>query len=89
MHAPYAIFQKYSRTFNNGRNIGLIRAAQTRMGGEAIALQRLLRLQEPLQQTIESTDFIKLKVICFELFIISDFFLEFFVLLIFNIIGKD
>jgi hypothetical protein len=62
MHAPYAIFQKYSRVYNSGKNIGLIRAAQTRMGGEAIALQRLLRLKEPLQQTVDSTDFIKLKV---------------------------
>ena len=62
MHAPYAIFQKYSRTFNNGKNIGFLRAAQTRMGGEAIALQRLLRLKEPLQQTLDSTDFVKLKV---------------------------
>ena len=61
MHAPYAIFQKYSKVYNSGKNIGLIRAAETRMGGEAIALQRLLRLKEPLQQTVESTDFIKLK----------------------------
>ena len=32
------------------------------MGGQAIALQRLLRLKEPLQQTVESNEFIKLKV---------------------------
>ena len=62
MHGPYAIFQKYSRIYNNGRNIGLMRASQTRMAGEAIALQRLLRLKEPLQQTVESTALIKLKV---------------------------
>ena len=62
MRGPYAIFQKYSRIYNNGRNIGLMRASQTRMAGEAIALQRLLRLKEPLQQTVESTEFIKLKV---------------------------
>ncbi len=62
MHGPYAIFQKYSRIYNNGKNIGLLRAAQTRMAGEAIALQRLLRLKEPLQQTVESMEFIKLKV---------------------------
>ena len=62
MHSPYAIFQKYSKNHNSGKNIGLIRAAQTRMGGEAIALQRLLRLKEPLQQTIMSNEFVKLKV---------------------------
>ena len=62
MHGPYAIFQKYSRKHNNGRNIGLIRASETRMGGYAIAFQRLSRLQEPLQETLESPDFIKLKV---------------------------
>ena len=32
------------------------------MGGYAIAFQLLLRLQEPLQETLESPDFIKLKV---------------------------
>lgn len=62
MHAPYAIFQKYSKIYNNGKNIGLIRVAETRMAGQAISLQRLLRLKEPLQQTIESTEFIKLRV---------------------------
>lgn len=62
MHAPYAIFQSFSRMHNNGKNIGLIRAAETRMGGEAIALLRLLRMREPLQQTVESNEFIKLKL---------------------------
>jgi hypothetical protein len=62
MHAPHAIFQSMSRMHNSGRNIGLVRAAETRMGGEAIALQRLLRLREPLQQTIESTEFLRLKL---------------------------
>lgn len=70
-HAPYAIFQKYSRNSNNNRNIGLLRAAQTRMGGEAIALQRLLRLKEPLQQTVESNEFIRLKVIVFRKYLFS------------------
>ena len=62
MHAPYAIFQKYSKKHNEGRNIGLMRVSDTRMGGHAMAFQRLLRLKEPLQETIESPDFIKLKV---------------------------
>ncbi len=62
MHSPYALFQKYSKKHNNGRNIGLTRVAETRMGGQAIALQRLLRLKDPLQETLESPEFIKLKV---------------------------
>lgn len=62
MHAPYAIFQNYSKKNNSGKNIGLIRAAETRMGGEAIALQRLLRLKVPLQQTVDSIEFVKLKL---------------------------
>ncbi len=62
MHAPYAIFQNYSKQHNSGKNIGLIRSAETRMGGEGIALQRLLRLKEPLQQTVDSVEFLKLKL---------------------------
>ena len=38
-HAPYAIFQKYSKIYNNGGiNVGLIKASETRMGGFAISL---------------------------------------------------
>jgi hypothetical protein len=62
-HAPYAIFQKYSKIYNNGTNVGFIKASQTRMGGEAISFQRLLRLKEPLQQAVESNEFLRLKVI--------------------------
>ena len=69
-HAPYAIFQKYSKIYNNGINIGLIKASETRMGGFAISLQRLLRLKEPLQQAVESNEFIKLKVIFLSLFLL-------------------
>ena len=57
MHAPYCIFQKYSKLHNSGKNIGLFRSAGTRMGGEAIALMRLLRLKDPLIQTISSPEF--------------------------------
>jgi hypothetical protein len=73
MHAPYAIFQKYSKIYNNGRNIGLIRVAQTRMAGQAISLQRLLRLKEPLQQTVESTEFIKLRVRIYNIQLLNRF----------------
>ena len=62
MHAPYAMFQNYSKQHNSGKNIGLTKTSETRMGGEAIAMQRLLRLKEPLQQTIDSVEFLKLKL---------------------------
>lgn len=62
MHQPYAIFQKKSRDFNDGRNIGLIRAAETRMAGYIIALQRLVRLRQPLVNTVTSRQYIDLKL---------------------------
>jgi hypothetical protein len=64
MHAPYALFQKHSRANNEGKNIGMFRSAGTRMGGEVIALMRLLRLKEAFLQTLQSPEFIKLKVSC-------------------------
>jgi len=62
MHAPYAIFSKYSKQHNQGRKIGLIRAADTRMGGHVIALIRMLRLQTALKNTVTSREFLHLKV---------------------------
>jgi hypothetical protein len=62
MHLPYWIFQKYSKTHNNGRNICLIRAAGTQMAGSAIALMRFLRMKNSLVSAINSPEFIKLKV---------------------------
>jgi Protein of unknown function (DUF 659) len=74
MHAPYWIFQKYSKQHNNGRNIGLIRAAGTRMAGQAIVMIRFLRLKNAIISTINSAEFIKTKVSklinCIKLFVI-------------------
>jgi hypothetical protein len=64
-HGPYAIFQKYSKLYNDGKNIGLIRAADTRMGGQAIVMQRFLRLQTAIISTVSSPEFNKIKVRCF------------------------
>lgn len=72
MQAPYAIFQQQSRLFNNGKNIGLIRAAETRFGGYAIVMLRFIRLREPLMATITSAKFTKLKVMII-IYIIVDF----------------
>lgn len=62
-HAPYAIFQKYAKKHNNGKNIGLMRAAGTRMAGAAIVLIRFIRLRPALVSTVTSPEFRKLKVI--------------------------
>jgi hypothetical protein len=35
MHLPYWIFQKYSKQHTNGKIIGLIQAAGTRVAGQA------------------------------------------------------
>jgi hypothetical protein len=59
MHSPYAIFSKHSRDHNNGKCIGLIRAADTRMGGHVISIMRTLRLKDPLISTISSAAFLQ------------------------------
>jgi hypothetical protein len=62
MHAPYSIFQKYAKIHNCGKNIGLMRASDTRMGGHAICMMRLLRLKNAIINTVTSVEFISLKV---------------------------
>lgn len=62
MHSPYAIFQKHSRRHNQGKNIGLMRSAETRMAGCCIAMQRFIRLRNALISTVTSAAFIQLKV---------------------------
>jgi hypothetical protein len=43
VHIPYAMFMRHSKNNNGGHQIGLIRVAETRMAGYAIALTRLVR----------------------------------------------
>ena len=62
MHLPYALFQKYSRLHNSGKNIGLMRAADTRMAGCALCLLRMLRLRPALESTITSNEFTSAKL---------------------------
>jgi hypothetical protein len=59
MHSPYAIFSKHTRDHNSGKPIGLIRAADTRMGGHVISMLRTLRLKDPLISTISSASFLQ------------------------------
>jgi hypothetical protein len=51
-HMPYSLFQQRSRQYNNGRGIGLIKAADTRMGGYWYCLHRMLRLRRALLSSI-------------------------------------
>jgi len=62
MHAPYAVFSKKAKELNNNRKIGLIWAADTRMGGHVIALMRLLWLKDAARATIATTEFNNYKV---------------------------
>jgi hypothetical protein len=59
MHGPYAIFSKHAREHNGGKPIGLIRAADTRMGGHVISILRTLRLKDPLISTVSSLAFLQ------------------------------
>ena len=61
-HAPYAIFHKYSSRHNDGKNIGLMRAAGTRMAGAVIVLIIFIRLRRALVSTVTSPEFQNLKV---------------------------
>jgi hypothetical protein len=60
MHKEHAIFQKYVE-LHNGRYIGLLRAAETRMAGYLISLQRLYRLQDALIATVTSQEFVQMR----------------------------
>ena len=60
-HAPSAMFRKHSKDHNKGISLSFIKIAETRMGGNIIALLRLLRLRDPLVATIVSAEFRKLK----------------------------
>jgi hypothetical protein len=62
MHSPYALFQRHTRAFNNGRPIGLLRASNTRMAGYFMAMNRDLLLNQALQATVTGSDFISLKI---------------------------
>ena len=62
VHMTYAIFQKHASRDNNGKNIGLIQAAGTRMGGYFYAFYRLLKLKRSLKNTINSLEWTSVKI---------------------------
>ena len=61
-HAPYAIFSKQAKDFNNGKAIGLTRAADTQMAGHFGCFLCLLCLTCPLLATMNSVQFQQIKL---------------------------
>ena len=53
-HAPYAQFSAEAKRANNGKPIGLLRGASSRMATFFYAMHRLLRLKKALLATIHS-----------------------------------
>jgi hypothetical protein len=59
-HGIYAQFMAQSALANNGRKVGLLRGAGTRMALWFYAMLRLLRLKQPLRATIHQQKFVDL-----------------------------
>ena len=58
--STHAIYRRLSKEHNNGKFVGLISAAETRMAGYFIAFARLLRLKHVLKSTIASAEFLNI-----------------------------
>ena len=59
---PYSIFKTFANQENHNKNIGLIQAAGTRMGGYFYAFYRLIKLRKALKRTISSDALESLKI---------------------------
>ena len=59
-HKTKAMFDLCSRKHNNGRVLGFVKPSECRMGGEEIALLRVLRLRPALQECVSSREFLAL-----------------------------
>jgi hypothetical protein len=58
-HASHAIFRGQSKSFNNGREIGLLRATPVRMAGYFYAMMRALRCRDSLRATVTHSEWAK------------------------------
>ena len=56
-HAIYALFTKQTALMNDGRKIGLLRGASTRMASFFYTMHRMLRLRKALLSTVHSAEF--------------------------------
>ena len=63
-HFPTAMFKKQSSHMSRGIFLGFVKPCKTRMGGEIIALLRLIKMREPLVETTISKEFRDLKLWC-------------------------
>ena len=59
-HSTHAIYKRFSKEHFNGKFVGLISAADTRMAGCLIAFARLVRVKIVLKSTIISPEFLNL-----------------------------
>ena len=60
-HAAHATFKGQSKSFNNGREIGLLRASPTRMAGHFYAMMRALRCRCSLRATVNHSSWAQRK----------------------------
>lgn len=60
-HKPYAFFMQHSKSYNNGRKVGLFRSAETRFASIFYAMHRALRCRRALESTIHSAQWNDLK----------------------------
>ena len=58
-HASHAIFRRQSKSFNNGREVGLLRATTVRMAGYFYAMMRALRCRDSLRATVTHSQWAK------------------------------
>lgn len=57
IHGAHAIFSVQAKLFNGGKDLGLLRAADTRMAGYFMAMHRDLRQKKALESTVTSAAF--------------------------------
>lgn len=57
-HGPRSLFKKTSKAHNNGRDVNLLRPADTRMATEHLQFMRVLRLKDPLMAASRDPVFI-------------------------------
>ena len=62
IHGAHAIFKMQAKLFNKGKDIGLLRAADTRMAGYFMAMHRDLRMRRALESTVSSAAFAALSL---------------------------
>ena len=62
-HGIYAQFMEQTREHNNGKSIGLLRGAGTRMASWFYAMHRLLRLRGALMSTIHQAKFATISLV--------------------------